>query len=126
LNNGCDSALKHYSLMDRCTHASALGYVGLATDDPKIEQYDVCCTVGTEHNWANYFLCSDSLVAQMRPYLFLAELPAPAQSSGVAKSAEKSGDKIAVPIVKKTAASAAEKMPGKIAAKAATKIAVGP
>ncbi len=74
LNNSCDSSLKHYPLMDRCTRASALGYVGLATNDPKIDQCDVCCTVGEEHNWANYF-CSGCLVAKMRPYLYLANMP---------------------------------------------------
>ena len=85
LNNGCDSALKHYPLMDRCTRASALGYVGLATSDPKIEQFDECCAVGTEHNWANYF-CNECLVALMRPYLYLSA-PAPISSavSGVDK-----------------------------------------
>lgn len=75
VKNSCDSALKHYPLMDRCTHASALGYVGLATSDPKIEQYDACCTVGEEHNWADYF-CSECLIVKMRPYLYLANMPA--------------------------------------------------
>jgi hypothetical protein len=94
VNNGCDSTLKHYPLMDRCTHASALGYVGLATNDPKIEQCDACNTLGTEHYWANYF-CSDCLVARMRPYLYLAEIPASKKSSDVAKAAEKTPTKVA-------------------------------
>jgi hypothetical protein len=86
LNNGCDSALKHYPLMDRCTRASALGYVGLATSDPKIEQFDECCAVGTEHNWANYF-CNECLVALMRPYLYLVDTPPISSAvSGVDKS----------------------------------------
>jgi len=95
LNNGCDSALKHYPLMDRCSHAAAMGYVGLATNDPKIEQFDVCCTVGTEHNWANYF-CSDCLVAQMRPYLYLADSAPIKKSSDAAKSTDKTNTKLAV------------------------------
>lgn len=95
LNNGCDNALKHYPRMDRCTHASALGYVGLATSDPKIEQCDACNTVGTEHNWENYF-CSDCLVARMRPYLYLADIPAVQISSNVAKATGKATMKLAV------------------------------
>jgi hypothetical protein len=88
VNNGCDSSLKLYPHMDRCTHASALGYVGLATDDPKIAQCDACCTVGSEHNWEHYF-CNECLVAQMRPYLYLADFPAIEKSGDVAKAAAK-------------------------------------
>ena len=94
VNNGCDSALKHYPLMDRCSRASALGYVGLATSDPKIEQCDACNAVGTEHNWELYF-CSDCLVARMRPYLYLADIPALQTSSDVAKSTGKTATKLA-------------------------------
>lgn len=88
INNGCDSALKHYPLMDRCTRPSALGYVGLATNDPKIEQCDACSIVGTEHVWSHYF-CSECLVARMRPYLYLADLPPLQSASGVVKSSSK-------------------------------------
>jgi hypothetical protein len=84
VNNSCDSALKHYPLMDRCTRASALGYVGLVTADPKIAQCDACCAVGEEHNWELYF-CNECLVARMRPYLYLADLPPAAIGSEAAK-----------------------------------------
>lgn len=84
LNNSCDNALKHYPLLDRCTRASALGYVGLPTADPKISQCDACSAVGEEHDWANYF-CNECLVARMRPYLYLAEMPAAGKSPDVAK-----------------------------------------
>jgi hypothetical protein len=89
INNSCDSALKHYPLMDRCTRASALGYVGLATSDPKISQCDACCAVGEEHNWELYF-CNECLVARMRPFLYLADLPPAAARSDVTKAKAKS------------------------------------
>jgi hypothetical protein len=122
LNNGCDSALKHYPLMDRCFRASALGYVGLATSDPKIEQFDECCTVGSEHNWANYF-CNECLDALMRPYLYLADTAPIKNSSGVAKSASKATDKSAVQI---SAAQIVEKKVAKVAEKASTAVVVKP
>ena len=88
LNNGCDSTLKHYPLMDRCTRAQALGYVGLCGNRASKDRANAtpACTVGTGHNWANYF-CNECLVAQMRPYLYLAEMPAIQNPSDVAKSA---------------------------------------
>jgi hypothetical protein len=72
LNNSCDSALKRYRFLDRCTQAEALGYVGIAgvSAPDKIEQLDACCAVGPEHNWANYFYNS-AIVGQMLPYLYL-------------------------------------------------------
>jgi hypothetical protein len=71
LNNGCDSALRLYPHLDRCDRASALGYVGLSADsDAKVQQIDVCCMVGKKHEALRYF-DNDSLVARMRPYLFL-------------------------------------------------------
>lgn len=94
LNNTCDSSLRHYPLIDRCTRPDALGYVGLATSDPKIEQCDVCNTVGPEHDWSHYF-CSDCLVEKMRPYLYLASLPPLNQTLGVAKTAEQAVSKLA-------------------------------
>ena len=70
LNNGCDNALEHYPLLDKCSRPQALGYVGLATSDPKIEQLDVCCEVGKKHDWTRYWF-DDSLVARMLPFLYL-------------------------------------------------------
>jgi hypothetical protein len=72
LNNGCDSVLKRYSHLERCSRAEALGYVGICgpLDSRKIKQLDVCCAIGKEHVWSRYFY-NDSLVADMLPYLFL-------------------------------------------------------
>jgi hypothetical protein len=72
LNNGCDSVLKRYPHLERCDHSEALGYVGICGpfDSRKVEQLDVCCAIGPEHDWARYFY-NDSLVADMLPYLFL-------------------------------------------------------
>jgi hypothetical protein len=72
LNNGCDSVLKRYPRLERCSRAEALGYVGFCGpfDARKVEQIDVCCAVGKEHEWSRYFL-NDSLISDMLPYLFL-------------------------------------------------------
>lgn len=70
LNNSCDDALRLYPHLDRCSRCEALGYIGLGGDHPNVEQIDVCCMVGSEHNWAHYF-CNETLDARMRPYLFL-------------------------------------------------------
>jgi hypothetical protein len=72
LNNGCDSVLKKYPHMERCSRAEALGYVGVCghLDMQKIVQIDVCCAVGTVHEWSRFFY-NDSLIADMLPYLFL-------------------------------------------------------
>ncbi len=73
LNNGCDSVLKRYPHLDPCSRADALGYVGICGpfDSSKVEQLDVCCVVGKQHEWSRYFY-TPSLVADMLPYLFLA------------------------------------------------------
>ncbi len=73
LINSCDKALKMYPHMERCDHSDALGYVGICGphDSSKVEQLDVCCAIGPEHEWSRYFY-NDSLVADMLPYLFLA------------------------------------------------------
>jgi hypothetical protein len=72
LNNSCDKALKMYPHMDRCDRSAALGYVGIcgSYDSSKVEQLDVCCAIGPEHEWSRYFY-NGSLVADMLPYLFL-------------------------------------------------------
>ncbi|HEV3418633.1 MAG TPA: hypothetical protein VG056_17570 [Pirellulales bacterium] len=72
LNNGCDSALKLYPHLERCSSAEALGYVGVCgpVDTQKIEQLDVCCTIGKQHEWSRYFY-NDSLITDMLPILFL-------------------------------------------------------
>ena len=119
LNNGCDNALQHYPMMDRCTHASALGYVGLATSDPKIEQYDVCCTVGPEHEWSHYF-CNECLVARMRPYLFLADMP-PLKMLEAAKPANKAAGGVVAKAPSKPTTKSPEKSPAKSPAKLAAK-----
>lgn len=72
LNNSCDSVLKMYPHMERCSRADALGYVGICGpyDSQKVVQIDVCCAIGKPHEWSRYFY-NDSLVADMLPYLFL-------------------------------------------------------
>jgi hypothetical protein len=70
LNNGCDEALRLYPHLDRCTRNEALGYVGLGGDHSNVEQLNVCCMIGPEHDWTHYF-CNENLLARMRPYLFL-------------------------------------------------------
>jgi hypothetical protein len=72
LNNSCDRVLKMYPHLERCDHSDALGYVGICGpyDSSKVEQIDVCCAIGPEHEWSRYFY-NDRLVADMLPYLFL-------------------------------------------------------
>ncbi len=76
LNNGCDRALKHYGVVDPCTHPEALGYTGvigpLGDNGRKLYEIDLCCTVGKQHNWRSYFY-NPSVVARMRPYVGLGE-----------------------------------------------------
>ncbi len=73
-NNTCDRALKRYGVIDPCTRPEALGYtfaVGpLGENGRKLRQLDMCCVVGKQHNWANYFY-NPGIVAQMRPYVGL-------------------------------------------------------
>jgi hypothetical protein len=59
--NTCDSALKHYQLIDKCERPAALGYTGfvnvspLGEDGKRLRQFDVCCMVGKEHAELNYY-----------------------------------------------------------------------
>lgn len=73
-NNTCDRALKRYGVIDPCSRPQALGYtfaVGpLGENGRKLRQLDMCCVVGKQHNWANYFY-NPGIVAQMRPYVGL-------------------------------------------------------
>jgi hypothetical protein len=86
VDNGCDRALERYHwLYGLRSCAEALGYTGvvgagqLGAARSKIAQFDACCYVGPEHNWANYF-AQPSVVARMASYVLLpttgAELPA--------------------------------------------------
>jgi hypothetical protein len=72
LNNSCDSVLKRYPHLERCSRAEALGYVGVCgpVDMQKIVQIDVCCAVGSVHEWSRFFY-NDSLIADLLPYVFL-------------------------------------------------------
>ncbi|HEY2882789.1 MAG TPA: hypothetical protein VGJ15_10155 [Pirellulales bacterium] len=76
LNNGCDRALKHYRALDPCTKPEALGYTGavgpLGPNRDKLRQTNLCCVIGKEHNWENYFY-TPSVVARMRSYLGLVD-----------------------------------------------------
>jgi hypothetical protein len=75
-NNTCDRALKRYGVVDPCNRPEALGYtfaVGpLGENRHKLRELDMCCVVGKQHNWVNYFY-NPSILAQMRPYIGLAE-----------------------------------------------------
>jgi hypothetical protein len=76
LNNYCDRALKHYPAVDPCGRPQALGYTGavggLGENGKKLRQMNMCCAVGKEHYWGNYFY-NASIVAMIRPYVGLAE-----------------------------------------------------
>jgi hypothetical protein len=76
LNNYCDRALKHYSVIDPCSRPSALGYTGaygpLGDNAAKLEQHNMCCAVGKEHEWRNYWY-NPSIVAMIRPFVGLGE-----------------------------------------------------
>jgi hypothetical protein len=76
LNNSCDRALKRYGVVDPCNRPQALGYTGaygpFGENGRKLTQRDMCCWVGKEHNWENYFY-NPSIVALIRPYVGLAD-----------------------------------------------------
>src|SRR5262249_13020682 len=76
LNNGCDRALKHYAAIDPCGRPEALGYTGavgpLGDNGRKLREYNMCCVVGKQHDWENYFY-NPGVVAKMRPYVGLAD-----------------------------------------------------
>jgi hypothetical protein len=75
-NNGCDRALKRYSVVDPCSRPQALGYTGavgpLGENGRKLREVDMCCAVGKQHYWGSY-MYSPRIVAQMRPYVGLAD-----------------------------------------------------
>ena len=76
LNNSCDSALKRYRHIERCSNPSALGYVGLnehrlLEHGAAIEQVNACCTVGRSHSLSNY-LCNSNLMSRVWSSLSLA------------------------------------------------------
>lgn len=60
LNNDCDRAMRWYRLTDRCRRPEALGFRGLAgfgrlgAARAKIQQRDVCCEVGRQHDFLHY------------------------------------------------------------------------
>ncbi len=76
LNNFCDRALKHYGVIDPCTHPEALGYTGavgpLGDNASKLRELNMCCAVGKQHYWGSYFY-NPSVVALIRPYVGLAD-----------------------------------------------------
>ncbi len=76
VNNGCDRILARYHwLYGRRSCAEALGYTGLVgggqlgAELSKITQFDACCNVGTDHDWALYF-GSPAVVGRIVPLLF--------------------------------------------------------
>lgn len=76
--NPCDRALRFYPRVSG--GASALGYVGpccsLTTGAcAKLDTANVCCSVGRDHNWENYFSASD-VRSRLAWYAFLADSPA--------------------------------------------------
>ncbi|HTQ40812.1 MAG TPA: hypothetical protein VMJ32_17455 [Pirellulales bacterium] len=76
LNNYCDRALKHYAAIDPCTKPVALGYTGavgyLGENGSKLRQFNMCCAVGKQHYWGNYFY-NPGIVAMIRPYVGLGQ-----------------------------------------------------
>jgi hypothetical protein len=77
LNNGCDRALKHYWRLDKCSCPQALGYTGLAGPVPagaQLRQINVCCEIGSEHYWKNYFY-TPSVARRIRDYALFDDLP---------------------------------------------------
>lgn len=75
LINGCDEALRFYPLIDRCERPQALGYTGfswtaeLGAAAARLDQQDVTSVIGRAHDYRSY-LGADSVMAQVRPYLF--------------------------------------------------------
>lgn len=73
--NGCDRALKWYSVLDRGRRESALGalgptcFAGLGAEAAKIELAGVTCHVGRAHNWRVY-LNAPELWARLPDYAF--------------------------------------------------------
>ena len=72
INNGCDRILSHYRLLACDRHGPpALGYCGvrgisaLGPEGEKVRQFDACCDVGNRHWWRLY-ICSDSVMGQIR------------------------------------------------------------
>jgi hypothetical protein len=76
LNNFCDRALKHYGVIDPCSHPEALGYTGavgpLGDNANKLRELNMCCAVGKQHYWGGYFY-NPSIVAMIRPYIGLGD-----------------------------------------------------
>jgi hypothetical protein len=76
LNNFCDMALKRYAVIDPCSKPVALGYTGavgpLGDNGEKLYQLNMCCAVGKQHYWANYFY-NWSIVARIRPFVGLTD-----------------------------------------------------
>jgi hypothetical protein len=74
LYNCCDPLLQRYHMLYKHSHATALGYAGMYTGDlgdvaSRIEQGDVCNSVGRSHEISDY-LASAALVGRMRDVLF--------------------------------------------------------
>lgn len=91
LNNSCDHALRFYpSLYCRNCGPDALGYSGLACPSwlgaaqAKLVQYDVCCQIGSEHNWMHYTRVPSIAVLLGRGLSSAAPPPTPAASAKTA------------------------------------------
>jgi hypothetical protein len=104
LNNTCDRALRFYHRI-YCKHGGpeALGYTGfpgpqlLGDGHGKLEEYDVCCFIGPEHNWEHY-TGTASVANLIGRGLYADPLPREHQP-GAADSASKPADSSATEVL---------------------------
>jgi hypothetical protein len=81
--NSCDRALRFYPRIS--CGAEALGYVGpccSAGECEKLESANVCCEVGRQHDWENYFAAAQ-VQCRLAWYAFLAQ---PTAAGGIASN----------------------------------------
>jgi hypothetical protein len=75
LYSSCDPVLKRYRFLDTCTRPEAMGFVGVAgrsrllDGGARLDEFDVCCTLGITHDADAYF-GSHFLVRKMQRYVF--------------------------------------------------------
>jgi len=84
--NGCDRVLRWYPRLYGRGGPEAMGYAGACrcgSTCEKIEQVDVTCSVGRNHDWASY-TCSGPLMQRLAEYTFLEDEPKPAAAIAAA------------------------------------------
>ena len=79
LYNSCDPVLKRYRLVTRCSRPEALGYTGMGCPDQlgdvrhRVTEQDLRCMIGKAHDWRE-FVCNESIMSQVRRYMFALQL----------------------------------------------------